>query len=174
VSLTHDNCPIRDFAGNTACRLLALFGQDFANHFLSQSPSWLDSIIFAVGPLGVPAAIIAAIRVGGPPFLKGAIGRAGESRDGIERDLMSSTSKEVCELWDGQKAVRLAAANPIIQELIYLDGELYNLEDAEGRVLLTKKDGKGKGFLTKKLKRSRLDPEIGLKNQDSTKRPFRQ
>ncbi|PMD17841.1 hypothetical protein NA56DRAFT_578041 [Hyaloscypha hepaticicola] len=78
--------------------LLVLFGQDFANHFLSQSTSWLDSIIFATGPLGIPAAITGAIRVGGYSFLKSLIGRARERESTIEKDLLSSTSVDVCEL----------------------------------------------------------------------------
>jgi hypothetical protein len=105
-----------------------------------------------MGPLGVPTAIIAAIRVGGSPLLKGLIGRARESKDSIERDLKSSTSKEVCELWDGHTVVRLTAANPIIQELIYLDGEWYNLEDAKSKNLLTKKGGGDRWFLGEKSK----------------------
>jgi hypothetical protein len=115
------------------CRLLALFGQDFANQYLSQSTSWLDSIIFAMGPLGVPAAIVAAIRVGGASWLKGAIGRARENEADIERDLMSSTSHEVCELWNGRKTVRMVAT-PLIQELLYLEGDppkLHNLDEAQ-------------------------------------------
>jgi hypothetical protein len=54
--------------------------------------------------------------------LKGLIGRARESKAGIAKDLMSSTSNEVCELWDGDKVVRLEATNPLIQELIHAKG----------------------------------------------------
>lgn len=108
---------------------MALFGQDFANQFLRQSTSWLGSIIFAVGPLGVPAAVIAAIRVGGYGSLKSAVGRAGERIGGIEKDLLSSTSNEVCELWDGEKVVKLEETKPFIQELIYVDEKWYNLRD---------------------------------------------
>lgn len=115
---------------------MALFGQDFANYFLSQSTSWLDSIIFAMGPLGIPAAITAAIRVGGYSFLKGLIGRAGERESTVEKDLLSSTSRDVCELWDGKKVVRIEATDPFIQLLLYFGekGEKverwYNLKEA--------------------------------------------
>ena len=108
---------------------MALFGQDFANHYLSQSTSWLDSIVFAVGPLGIPAAITAAIRVSGNPVLTGLIGRAGEKESSMEVDLLSSTSNEVCELWDGKKVVRLEAEKPLIRELIYFEDEWYKLSE---------------------------------------------
>jgi hypothetical protein len=39
---------------------------------------------------------------------------------------MSSTSNEVCELFDGKKVVRLEGTKPLIQELIYA-GEWYDL-----------------------------------------------
>ena|SRR5436309_675041 len=93
--------------------LLALFGQGFAYQFLSQSTCWIECIIFAVGPLGVPAAITAAARVGGYDLLKGLVGRAKEHEIDMEKELLSSTSSEVCELWNGQKVVRLTAS-PIV------------------------------------------------------------
>jgi hypothetical protein len=38
--------------------LLQLFGEKFAQQFMSQSTSWADSFIFAMAPLGVITAII--------------------------------------------------------------------------------------------------------------------
>ena len=83
-----------------------------------------------MGPLGIPAAITAAIRVSGSGFLKGLIGRGRESQASIEKELMSSTSNEVCELCDGKRVVRLEAAKPLIQQLIYADDKWYNLKEA--------------------------------------------
>jgi hypothetical protein len=125
--------------GGVICRLLALFGQEFANKFLSQSTSWFGSIIFAVGPLGIPAAVTLAIRVSGSKFLKGAISQAGERMSSIEKDLLSSTSIEVCELWDGEKVVRLEETKPLIQELIYVDKHWYSLRDPKHKKVLIKK-----------------------------------
>ena len=68
--------------------------------------SWLDHIIFAMAPLGIVTAIVAAIRVGGPPWLRAVVGRARENRATVEVEMMSSTSHEVCELWNGQGIVR--------------------------------------------------------------------
>ena len=51
--------------------------------------------------LSVLAAIAGAIRVGGADWLKRLIGRARETTASAEIELMSSVSREVCELWNG-------------------------------------------------------------------------
>ncbi|KAA8894727.1 hypothetical protein FN846DRAFT_785993 [Sphaerosporella brunnea] len=100
--------------------LLSLFGERFANQFMSQSMGWLDNIVFAMAPLGILTAMVAAIRVGGPSWLKAVIGRARENRATAELELMSSTSHEVGELWNGQTIVR-TQGRPEIQQLIFLE-----------------------------------------------------
>jgi hypothetical protein len=103
-----------------ATRLLTLFGERVTMQFMSQSTGWADNIILAMAPLGIITAIIGAIRVGGPTWLKTIIGRARESRAIVEAELMSSTSKEVCELWNGQQIVRVMGAGPIREFIILL------------------------------------------------------
>jgi hypothetical protein len=105
-----------------APRLLALFGERVTMQFMSQSTGWADNIIFAMAPLGIVTAIIGAIRVSGPSWLKTIIGRARESRAIAEAELMSSTSKEVCELWNGQEIVRVMGEGPIREFIILLPG----------------------------------------------------
>lgn len=83
-------------------------------------------MIFALAPLGILTAIVGAIRVGGPPWLKAIIGRARENRATVELELMSSTSHEVCELWNGQGIIR-TMGRPEILQLVYLE-ELRNEE----------------------------------------------
>lgn len=100
-------------------RLLALFGEQFAKQFMSQSMSWADNIIFAMAPLGILTAIVSAIRVGGPSWLKTVVGRARETQASAELELMSSTSHEVCELWNGEAIVRVMGT-PLVQELLYV------------------------------------------------------
>jgi len=55
---------------------------------------------------------------------------------------MSSTSNEVCELFDGKKVVRLEGTKPLIQELIYA-GEWYDLKEARtsGEILINHESG---------------------------------
>ncbi|KAK4109369.1 hypothetical protein N656DRAFT_783302 [Canariomyces notabilis] len=106
-----------------ASSLLALFGERVTTQFMSQSMGWADNIVLAMAPLGVITAIVGAIRVGGPSWLKAIIGRARESRAVVEAELMSSTSNEVCELWNGQQIVRVMGEGPIREFIILMPKE---------------------------------------------------
>jgi len=90
---------------------------------MSQSTGWADNIILAMAPLGIVTAIVGAIRVGGPSWFKSIIGRARESRAVAESELMSSTSNEVCELWNGGEVVRVMGAGPIREFILLLPEE---------------------------------------------------
>jgi hypothetical protein len=120
---------ISDFAP-----ILALFGEQVAKQFLSQSMGWGDHIIFSMAPLGIITAVISAIRIGGPQWLKAIVGRAREHRAAAELELMSSTSHEVCELWNGQNFVRTLGA-PAIQELVLVKSSTPGDTLAEGSVM---------------------------------------
>ncbi|KAI5788969.1 hypothetical protein DFH27DRAFT_216688 [Peziza echinospora] len=99
--------------------LIALFGEQVTKQFMSQSLNWYDHIIFAMAPLGIITAIVGAIRVGGPTWLKAVIGRARESRGMAEVELMSSVSPDVCELWNGGQIVRVMGQAPVVQILYF-------------------------------------------------------
>jgi hypothetical protein len=88
--------------------------------FMSQSMGWTDNIILAMAPIGIITAIVASIRVGGPPWLKAVIGRARENLAVSEVELMSSTSKEVCEVWNGQEVVRCMGLAPVVEFICLL------------------------------------------------------
>ncbi|KAF2421814.1 hypothetical protein EJ08DRAFT_641261, partial [Tothia fuscella] len=116
--------------------LLALFGDQFAKQFMSEAISWVDHVIFAMVPLGILTAIVGAIRVSGPTWARALIGRSRETRAAAEIELMSSTSQEVCELWNGLAMVR-TIGQPKIAQIIYLPAHkdsptfgLYTLETA--------------------------------------------
>ncbi|KAI5786960.1 hypothetical protein DFH27DRAFT_486975, partial [Peziza echinospora] len=127
--------------------LLALFGERVATQYLSHSTHWLDNVIFACAPLGILTAITSAIRVGGSRNLKSIIGRAKESDAQAEIELVSSTSSDVCELWNGTGLVRVVGS-PDILEFIWGkkkgNSNLYVLgakEDEENMILLRKELG---------------------------------
>lgn len=101
--------------------ILALFGEQVAKQFLSESVGWPDNILFATAPLGVITGVISAIRVGGPVWLKALVGRAREGRADVELELMSSNSLDVGEMWNGQTIVRVLGT-PSIFQLIYMSG----------------------------------------------------
>lgn len=114
---------------------------------MSEAYSWLDCIIFAMAPLGIITAIVGAIRVGGYPWMRAVIGRGRENMANAEVELMSSTSHEVCELWNGESIVR-TLGRPIVKQIIAIEGEhdvevdglkiygLYTMEAAKKAKLL--------------------------------------
>ncbi|CAZ85709.1 unnamed protein product [Tuber melanosporum] len=102
--------------------VLALFGEQVSKQFLSQSLTWLEDVIFAMAPLGIVTAILSAVRVGGPNWLKAVVGRARGSRAVAEVELMSSTSHEVCELWNGEAIVRVMGSPEVAEILYFKDG----------------------------------------------------
>lgn len=118
-------------------RLLALFGEQFAKQFMSQSMGWADNVIFAMAPLGIITGIVSAIRVGGPTWLKAIIGRARENRATAEAELMSSTSDEVCELWNRRQIVRIMGLAPIREFIILLpcDGRALKEDDPDNQAI---------------------------------------
>lgn len=95
---------------------LALFGDHTVREFMSQSNCWPDYIIFSLGPLGLPVAMITAVRLCGPHYFKRVIGKGRESIQEAELALTSATSESVCEVWDGASIVRLIG-QPVITEL---------------------------------------------------------
>ncbi|KAH6955704.1 hypothetical protein BKA56DRAFT_449679, partial [Ilyonectria sp. MPI-CAGE-AT-0026] len=97
--------------------------------FMSQSMGWADNVILAMAPLGIITAIVSAIRVGGPSWLKAIIGRARENLAAAEVDLMSSTSTEVCELWNGQEVVRCMGSAPVSEFICLLPEGMQSTAD---------------------------------------------
>ncbi|TGO30374.1 hypothetical protein BPAE_0006g01150 [Botrytis paeoniae] len=120
--------------------LLALFGDTFAQQFLRESFTWLDHIIFAMAPLGILTAIIGAIRVGGPGYLRAVIGRARENKASAELDFMSSTSHEVSELWNGDGIVRTMGKGKI-KQIVFLKGREKSEDLGLYTLHLAKRDG---------------------------------
>ncbi|KAH8123803.1 hypothetical protein LI328DRAFT_168390 [Trichoderma asperelloides] len=110
-----------DFVNNVATDLapiIALFGEQPTKQFLSESTTYLDSIIFAMAPIGVITTVVSVIRLYGTPSLRSLIGRAQEPRALAESELCSSTSGDVCELWSNGGICRFYG-RPKLLEFIY-------------------------------------------------------
>lgn len=97
--------------------------------FMSQAVGIADCILLAVAPIGAITTVVSAIRVAGPTWLKSFIGRARENLAAAEVEVMSSTSKETCELWNGHRVVRCPGSANIYQFicLISKDIEVKNI-----------------------------------------------
>lgn len=83
--------------------------------FMSQAMGIADCILLAVAPIGAITTVVSAIRVSGPTWLKSFIGRARENLAAAEVEVMSSTSTETCELWNGHRVVRCPGSANICQ-----------------------------------------------------------
>jgi hypothetical protein len=82
---------------------------------MSQAMGIADCILLAVAPIGAITTVVSAIRVAGPAWLKSFIGRARENLAAAEVEVMSSTSTETCELWNGNSVVRCPGSADIYQ-----------------------------------------------------------
>lgn len=100
--------------------ILALFGEQVTKQFISRSLTVYECILFASCPIGIMTAVVSAIRVAAPNSWKAIVGRAMESHAAAELEVLSSTSNEVCELWNGQGIVRVMGS-PEVLELLYVD-----------------------------------------------------
>ncbi|KAH7236545.1 hypothetical protein BKA59DRAFT_549235 [Fusarium tricinctum] len=151
--------PGDDFSNNLfsdLAPLLALFGERVTMQFLSQSMGWLDCVILAMGPLGIITTIVSAIRVDGPPWLKAIIGRSRENLSAAEMELMSSTSDETCELWNGSDVVRCQGVAPVTEFICLVPKERWkgierirfvDLSEAIDEGLVHKQDSNAPGTL---------------------------
>ncbi|KAF5577580.1 ankyrin repeat [Fusarium pseudocircinatum] len=107
-----------DFSNNLVSDLapiLALFGEKVTTQFMSQSTGWADCILLSMAPVGIVTIIVSSIRVGGYRWLKAIVGRARENIVAAELEVMSSTSHEACELWNGRTVVRCPGAADICE-----------------------------------------------------------
>lgn len=114
---------IDDITNNLAtdlAPLITLFGEQATKQFLSESTSFMDSIIFSIAPLGLVTAIVSVIRLYGSSSFKSIIGRSQEAHGVAEAELCSSTSQDVCELWSNGGICRVFG-RPKILDFIYTD-----------------------------------------------------
>ena len=96
-----------------------------------------------------------AIRIGGPGWLKAVVGRARENRTAAEVELTTSTSPDVCELWNGTAVVR-TVGSPKIIALLHFHGEgpgfettsgLFTVEEAVNAGLLEQTEVNARGII---------------------------
>ncbi|RYP83495.1 hypothetical protein DL770_005385 [Monosporascus sp. CRB-9-2] len=115
---------VTDFSNDLATDLgplLQLFGGPITTQYLSEATTFLDYFIFAMAPLGILTAIVSVIRVCGDSSLRAFIGRAQEGDGEVEAELCTSTSRDVCELFNKGGVTRVLG-RPKILEVIQVDG----------------------------------------------------
>ncbi|KAF6816667.1 ankyrin repeat domain-containing protein 28 [Colletotrichum sojae] len=110
-----------DFASNVATDLapiISLFGEQATKQYLSESIYMIDYFIFAMAPIGILTALVSAIRVCGSPSLRAFIGRSKEGAGPVEAELLSSTSRDVCELYNGGSITRVLGRPKILEVVL--------------------------------------------------------
>ncbi|KAK2786451.1 hypothetical protein FQN53_006607 [Emmonsiellopsis sp. PD_33] len=110
-----------DFANNLATDLtplIALFGDAPTKQYLSECLTTIDIVIFAIAPLGIITSLVSAIRVCGTAPIRAFIGRAQEGRGVAEAELCTSTSREVCELYNNGGVARVFG-RPKLLEIVH-------------------------------------------------------
>ncbi|UPK91330.1 hypothetical protein LCI18_002265 [Fusarium solani-melongenae] len=138
---------VNDFHSDLA-PLLTLFGEKVTMQYISQAMRPLDCIALALAPLGIITIMVSAIRAGGPTVLKAIVGRAKENTAAAELELMSSTSREVCELFNGGNIVRCLGSGSVWQYIcLFQKGtgngqvKFMSLQDATDNGLLIETHG---------------------------------
>ncbi|RSL60792.1 hypothetical protein CEP54_006607 [Fusarium duplospermum] len=127
---------LSDFSNDLAtdlAPLLTLFGEAITKQYLSESTSFLDYLIFAMGPIGVLTAMVSTIRVCGHSSLRAFIGRSQEGEATVEAELCTSTSRDVCELFNRGGIARVLG-RPNVLELVY-NPMTYHEKDCDDSVL---------------------------------------
>ncbi|KAL9094734.1 MAG: hypothetical protein Q9165_003004 [Trypethelium subeluteriae] len=76
-----------------------------------------------MAPIGILTAIVSAIRVCGSPSLRALVGRAQEGGAAAEAELCSSTSRDVCGLFNNGGIARVLG-NPKILEAVHVPDEI--------------------------------------------------
>ncbi|KAH9238284.1 hypothetical protein K456DRAFT_1168651 [Colletotrichum gloeosporioides 23] len=72
-----------------------------------------------MGPIGVITTIVSTIRLCGPASLRAFIGRSQEGNSAIEAELCTSTSRDVCEVFNNGGITRVLG-RPKLLELIHM------------------------------------------------------
>lgn len=98
------------------------------------------------------------------------IGRARESRGEAERELTTSTSADVCELWNGNSVVRLMGSAKIVT-LLYFPGSAGEEGGAEGK-LYTIQEAFDAGLLEQKISRRHRNPPTAVRRTSTMNRPW--
>ena len=98
-------------------------------------------------------AIAGAIRVEGASWLKHLIGRDDDNNATMMKNLMSSISQEVCELWKGKSIIR-STGQPEIKQIIHLPAK--------------KGDISPESFITMNSKTWSKDNKYRLKERDTS------
>ncbi|KAJ5412956.1 hypothetical protein N7465_005261 [Penicillium sp. CMV-2018d] len=150
-----------DFSNNLATDLapfLSLFGEQITKQYLSESITAIDYFIFAMAPMGILTAVVSAIRVCGTPSLRAFIGRAQEGAGNAEAELCSSTSRDVCELYNSGGIARVFGRPKILEVVHDPDHDFSDSSDVTAGIYTFQDYVLGKGKNLWKEEKPKIKP----------------
>ncbi|KAK8048655.1 hypothetical protein PG994_010385 [Apiospora phragmitis] len=108
-----------NFANNAFTNLaplLTLFGDEVTKQFLATSMGLPDAVLLGIAPIGIMTIIVSAIRVGRSRLMnktqtEALMATGLETPDDEEKEILSSTSANVREIWIGNRVVRQTGAS---------------------------------------------------------------
>ncbi|OQD85849.1 hypothetical protein PENANT_c009G03204 [Penicillium antarcticum] len=166
-----------DFSNNLATDLapfLSLFGEQITKQYMSESTTLMDYFIFAMAPMGILTAVVSAIRVCGTASLRAFIGRAQEGAGNAEAELCSSTSRDVCELYNNGGIARVFGRPKILEVVHDPNHDFSNKSDDTAGIYTFQEfvQGKGRSIWQKEKSRKenmkQKDPESEMKQEQDT------
>ncbi|KAJ5401889.1 uncharacterized protein N7487_007785 [Penicillium crustosum] len=161
-----------DFSNNLATDLapfLSLFGEQITKQYLSESITVIDYFIFAMAPMGILTAVVSAIRVCGTPSLRAFIGRAQEGAGNAEAELCSSTSRDVCELYNSGGIARVFGRPKILEVVHDPDHDFSDPNDATAGIYTFQDYILGKGKDLWKEEKPKIKPKIKTNDAESAR-----
>ncbi|KAJ5869797.1 hypothetical protein N7455_004738 [Penicillium solitum] len=162
-----------DFSNNLATDLapfLSLFGEQITKQYLSESITAIDYFIFAMAPMGILTAVVSAIRVCGTPSLRAFIGRAQEGAGNAEAELCSSTSRDVCELYNSGGIARVFGRPKILEVVHDPDHDFSDSNDVTAGIHTFQDYVLGKGKDLWKEEKPKIKPKIKPNDAESALR----
>ena len=163
-----------DFSNNLATDLapfLSLFGEQITKQYLSESITAIDYFIFAMAPMGILTAVVSAIRVCGTPSLRAFIGRAQEGAGNAEAELCSSTSRDVCELYNSGGIARVFGRPKILEVVHDPDHDFSDSNDATAGIHTFQDYVLGKGKDLWKEEKPKIKPKTKPNDTESAHGP---
>ncbi|CAI7675340.1 unnamed protein product [Penicillium palitans] len=163
-----------DFSNNLATDLapfLSLFGEQITKQYLSESITAIDYFIFAMAPMGILTAVVSAIRVCGTPSLRAFIGRAQEGAGNAEAELCSSTSRDVCELYNSGGIARVFGRPKILEVVHDPDHDFSDSSDVTAGIHTFQDYVLGKGKDLWKEEKPKIKPKTKPNDTESAHGP---
>ncbi|KAJ5213562.1 hypothetical protein N7449_000731 [Penicillium cf. viridicatum] len=122
-----------------------------------------------MAPMGILTAVVSVIRVCGTPSLRAFIGRAQEGAGNAEAELCSSTSRDVCELYNSGGIARVFGRPKILEVVHDPDHDFSDSSDITAGIHTFQDYVLGKGKNLWKEEKPKIKPKIKPNDAESAR-----